>query len=620
MAKLNVLTRSKKAKAVELFNANQLREADALFASVCQSAPTDVESWVIRGLIHRKLGLFRESEGFCRRALAIKPDYAWGHQVLGSALQRQGALDQAMALYRRAIQLDPNQAESYFLLGNVLGEGGQMSEAADNFRKAIQIRPDYLEALSNLSAALIALDRLAEANEVLNRALALAPRSPQVLCNLGALFTASGQNEAALHEYQRAMQVNPDFPDAALNVANLLEKLHRLDEAQAIIDRVSSQMRGNGLFKLVAAKLERRKGHVREAVALLESALGDKLTPGLAGDVHAELGKLHDRLGDADRAYAHMLESNRLQAQVHATAYEARYGLLDKIDRMASYLTDDLASLPRAEAAIDGRQDPVFLFGFPRSGTTLLGQILDSHAELQTLEERDTIGEMVRAFEAMTRGRDNALAGLSAAEIDTLRQIYFAKVTQYLELRPGAVLVDKMPISTIHAHILWRVFPNAKFILAIRHPSDACLSCFMQHFQMNESMACFLSLEDAAKVYSRVMGLWQRVIRTLPLNFHRIRYEDLVANFEQETRALLDFIQVGWSDDVLKYAEHSKKSRINTPSYHQVTQPIYQHAKYRWQRYARHFEPVLPLLQPYIEHFGYAESGTATEPEVLAST
>lgn len=608
MAKPNVLIRSKKNKAVELFNANRLREADAIFVQVCQSAPTDAESWVIRALIHRKLGLFHESEGFCRRALAVRSDYAWGHQVLGTALQCQGGLDPAIACYQRALQLDPGQAEAHYLLANALSEAGRMSEAVEHFRKAIQIKPDYLEALGNLGAALIALDKPLEAHEVLGRALALAPTSPQVLCNLGALFASTGQNEEALRKYQHAMQISTDFPEAAVNTVNLLEMLNRVEEAQAIVDRVWPTMFGNPLLKLVVARLERRKGHVQEAVDLLEQALAGKLAPDMAGRIHSELGRLFDRLRDADAAYFHMMEGNRLQAQIHVNTYTERTDFLDEIDRMEGYLTEDLAArLPQSVASLDGQRDPVFLFGFPRSGTTLMGQVLDSHAELQTLEERDTVGTMVRAFVKMTAGRENALGGLSAAEIETLRRVYFSKLKEFIDLRPGAVLVDKMPLSTMHAHIIWRVFPNARFILAIRHPCDACLSCFMQYFGMNQSNACFLSLSDTAMVYAKVMRLWQRIIEVLPLNYHRIRYEDLVSNFEHETRALLDFIGVGWNDDVLKYAEHSKKSRINTPSYHQVTQPIYQHAKFRWQRYARHFEPSMPLLQPYIDYFGYGE-------------
>ena len=608
MAKPNILIRSKKNKAAELFNANRLREADAAFAQICQAAPTDVESWVMRGLIHRKLGLFRESEAFSRRALAIKPDYAWGQQILGTALQCQGALDQAIACYRRSIQLQPGQAETHYLLANALSEAGQMGEAADHFRKAIRIKPDYLEALSNLGAALIALDKPVEANEVLNGALALSPNSPQVLCNLGALFAYTGQNEEALRKYQRAMLVNPESADAVANVASSLEKLHRLDEAQEIVHHALPKMPDNNLLTLVAAKLERRKGNFHEAVTMLEKTLSSRMEPGRAGAIHLELGLLYDRLGDADAAYSNTVKGNQLQAQIYRHAYDERYDFLSTIDRMAGYLTEGLAALPPPGARVDGQQDPVFLFGFPRSGTTLLGQILDSHADLQTLEERDTVAEMVRAFETLTLGRgENALAELSEEEIATLRQVYFSKVEQFIDLRPDAVLVDKMPISTIHAHILWRVFPKARFVLAIRHPCDACLSCFMQNFVMNEVNACFLSMDDTAQVYAKVMRLWQRITQTLPLNYHRIRYEDLVSNFEHETRSLLTFIQVEWHDDVLKYAEHSKKSRINTPSYHQVTQPIYQHAKFRWQRYAGHFEPSMPLLQPYIDYFDYAE-------------
>ena len=607
MAKPNILIRSKKAKATEFFNTNRLREADAAFAQICQSVPTDVESWVMRGLIHRRLGLFREAEAYSRRALTIKPDYAWGSQILGTALQCQGLLEPAITCYRRAIQLQPGQAETYYLLANALSEAGQMSEAADHFRKAIQIKPDYLEALSNLGAALIALDKPEAANEVLDRALVLSPNSPQVLCNQGALFVSTGQNEEALRKYQRALQIDPASVDATVNVANLLEKMHRLEEVQAIVDRMLSVEADNSLLKLVAARLERRKGHFAEAIAMLEQALDRKLDPDQAGQIHLELGLLYDRLGNPDKAYLHTVEGHRFQAQTHAHIYGARYDFLNRIDRLGDYLVGDFSTLAPPAMHDDGMRDPVFLFGFPRSGNTLLGQVLDSHAELQTMEERDAVNVMVQAFEKMTLGRDNALAGLSAEEIANLRQTYFSRVKHFLDLRPGAVLVDKMPLSTMHAHIIWRVFPNAKFILAIRHPCDACLSCFMQYFVVNEVNANFHSLEDTAKVYDRVMRLWQRIIQTLPLNYHRIRYEDLVSNFEHETRALLNFIGVGWHDDVLKYAERSKKNRINTPSYHQVTQPIYQHAKFRWQRYAKHFEPSIPILQPYVDYFDYTD-------------
>jgi tetratricopeptide (TPR) repeat protein len=613
MAKSNILTRSKKTKANALLSNGQLLEADKLFASICQTSPSDVESLVMRAIIHRKLGLFREAETLCRQALKLKPNYAWGHQVLGTALQCLGDIKQAIAHYQRAIQYDPGLAESHYLLGNALSETGSFHEAAECYRSAIQVRPDYLEALSNLGAALIAMDELLEANDVLTRVSALVPNSPQVLCNLGAVRLRTGQLKEALDKYQRALIINPESPEAISNSAILLEKMHRLDEAQEIVDRKLPRMSDNAMLVLAAARLERRKGNFQKAVTLLEKVSGQTLDGAMAGDIQTQLGLLYDRLGEVDRAYACFSEGNRLTAQSSVPVNESRYDYLQTIDRMGDYLTEGLGKLHPETSGSETSRDPVFLFGFPRSGTTLLGQILDSHPDLQTLEEKDTVAKMVQEFEEIAGGRENAIENLFPEEIARLRKVYYDRADSHLTRRPGAILVDKMPLNTIHAHIIWRVFPKSKFILAIRHPCDACLSCFMQSFVINESNACFFSLEDTARVYSKVMRLWQRSSSILPFSYHLTRYEDLVSNFEHETQTLLNFIGVGWNDSVMKHNEHARKNRISTPSYHQVTQPIYQHAKYRWRRYARQFETVLPMLRPFIEYFGYSDTMESKE-------
>ena len=130
----------------------------------------------------------------------------------------------------------------------------------------------------------------------------------------------------------------------------------------------------------------------------------------------------------------------------------------------------------------------------------------------------------------------------------------------------------------------------------------------MQNFKINEATAHFLNLEEGVKIYVTVMQLWQQITRILPLNYHRIRYEDLIADFEGETRALLNFLGLEWRDEVLGYADHARKrGTVSTASYHQVTQPIYQHAKYRWKRYEKQLAPIIPTLQPFIEYFGYTE-------------
>lgn len=608
MAKPNILIRSKKAKASELFNSNQLREADALYAGVCQSMPGDAESWVMRGLIHRKLGAFREAEDFCRRALKIQPDYAWGHHILGSALQCQGRIPEALACYRKVIGLRPDFAETHYFLANALRESGALSEAASSYRQAIRLQPDYVEALSNLGALLITLGEIQEAASVLNKAIVLLPNSPQILSNQGHVLQRDGKLEQALEKYQRALQFSPDSLDMIGYVAALLEKTSRLDEAQAMVDQHLPGAPDSPALLLVAAKLARRAKKFEEAIALLERALKQNPAMEAAGEAHFLLGQLYDRQGDADRAYTHLAEGNRLAALVGEHMNKGKRPYLDRVERMRTYLTDDLARVANGKQDASLVPSPVFLLGFPRSGTTLLEQILDSHPALQALEEKGTVSAMARAFEDMAQGRENALAELTDEQLAQLRKVYFDEVAQHIQLQPGNLLVDKMPLNTVNVHLIWRVFPQAKFILAIRHPCDASFSCFMQDFVLNEAMSSFLTLESTARVYHGVMQTWLDAVAKLPLDYHRIRYEDLVADFEGETRALLAFLGVGWDDRVLAHTEHAiKRGTIKTPSYHQVTQPIYQHAKYRWKRYARQFEPVLPMLQPYIDYFGYGE-------------
>lgn len=608
MAKPNVLTRSKKTRATELFNNNQLREADALFSSICQAAPTDVESWVMRGLIHRKLGRFQDTENYCRRALTFKPDYAWGHHVLGSAQQCQGRTNEALASYRKAISLQPDLTEAHYFLANALRETGAVTDAVKSYRQAIRLQPDFVEALCNLGAALTALGETQEATQVLNKAIILRPNSPQILCNQGNILQRDGRLVEALEKYQRALQLNPDALDAITNVAALLEKTNRLAEAQVMVDRELLRSPDNPDLLFVSARLARRANKLDDAITLLERALPLTAVQDTAGAMHILLGQLYDRKNDAERAFPHLAEGNRLSAQAMGCEAGDRDKYLKRVERIRGYLTPELAVLPKSELFSSDAVTPAFLLGFPRSGTTLLEQILDSHPAIQSMEEKPTVSVMVQAFEEMAQGRKNALAELTREQITQLRTIYFEEVARHIKLQPGSLLIDKNPLNTVNAHIIWRIFPQAKFILALRHPCDACFSCFMQNFVLNEANTGFHTLESSADIYSNVMRTWMEAARILPFDYHRVRYEDLVADFENETRALLDFLGVGWDDSVLSHTEHAaKRGTINTPSYHQVTQPIYQHARYRWKRYATQFEPVLPTLQPYIEHFGYAE-------------
>jgi hypothetical protein len=228
------------------------------------------------------------------------------------------------------------------------------------------------------------------------------------------------------------------------------------------------------------------------------------------------------------------------------------------------------------------------------------------------MDEQPAVAAMRKAFLAINARSRTLPQDLDDNDITFLRAEYFAVVNAALVRRPDTKLVDKFPLNIVWAHLIQRIFPHAKFILALRHPCDACLSCFMQNFGPNPAMQSFLSLSHTVQTYTAVMRLWREQTRLLPLQVHPIRYEDLVGDFQGQAGALLDFLGLGWDSRVEAFAAHAlERGHIGTPSYHQVTRPLYRDALARWEGYAAQFSPFIGDLTPFIAAFGYESRAEA---------
>jgi hypothetical protein len=248
---------------------------------------------------------------------------------------------------------------------------------------------------------------------------------------------------------------------------------------------------------------------------------------------------------------------------------------------------------------------PVFLVGFPRSGTTLLDQILASHPEITTLEERDTLIDSATAL-IRPDVTFESWATLGDGDIERFRQLYRQQVQAGLLGAPmKRVFVDKLPLNAVFLPIIHRLFPTAKIVLAVRDPRDVVLSCFQQRFGMNAAMFQLLRLDTAARYYDAVMGLVRVSRATFPLVVHEVRYESVVADFDGTVKGLLDFLELSWDEAVRSYAETAKARAIGTPSASQVVQPLYTTAQGKWRNYRAFLEPVLPVLAPWVKAFGY---------------
>lgn len=627
-------------KAIQLARSGRFPEAESLCRQVLGENPGEDRAFHLLGLINSIAGRLDEAEELIKKAIAINGNAPKYFSNLGNVYKAQNRIRECIQAYQKAIELDQDCADAYFNLGVVHAECGEMEAAIEAYSRAIDLDPASFEANNNLGLVLMALGRFAEALKAFQRACGLNESVSGVWHNLGLARKATGDEAAALEAFCRAVEIHAGYAPPLLEAAAIYarngesslavefyERVLELEsdnlralEGLALIYESSSQLgqlqlllaRGLGLspdslvFNLVQAKMLRRSGKEEEA---LEVLIGMDLSRGsddVVAAVQHEKGMLYDRLGQPDQAFACFGAGKRLQAAMAEKLGVDKTSYLEKIDALhkefggvdiSRWKSLDLAPLKNPLA---------FIVGFPRSGTTLLDQVLDSHPQVGTIEEQSLLATLIDDLEEHPMGLIGALEQITVAQANELRERYFELARKHVELVPGQLLVDKFPLNIVRVLVIHRLFPEAKIILAIRHPCDVCLSCYMHLFGINNAMANFFSLEDAVRLYGKVMDLWRLYADRLPLNSHRIRYEDVVSDFQGEIAALLEFLGLPWDERVNAFHEHAKaRGKINTPSYHQVTEPIYQRAAYRWKRYAAFFEPYMGEMTPYLAMFDY---------------
>ena len=417
-------------------------------------------------------------------------------------------------------------------------------------------------------------------------------------------MSATGEPIAAERAYRAAIKHDGQAVDARANLAELLRMERRGDDALEMLRAALTIAPTRIDLWRRLATLDRREGKLEDAVARLTQLPGTSLGGGGDHRVLYELGQLQDRLGNADAAYPAFAEANRLMgaraAQVDARRYIA--GIEAHIEKFSA---DWVATWPVAKA--EDPERPVFLVGFPRSGTTLMDQILDSHPQVKVLEEEPLISTIVGELGHRHSDYLGAIASMGADEVAEWRERYLTdlRAALFVQSDDSHVLVDKMPLNIVYLGLIAQLFPKARIILALRHPCDVVLSNFMQAFELNDAMANFLTLESSGRLYDRVMALWRQYVDVLELQPHVLRYEDLVEDVEGESWKVLEYLNVSWNDAVLTHTDHARERTISTPSFRQVTEPIYTRLRYRWRRYEHYVSPVLPLLASHIAAFGY---------------
>ncbi len=586
------------------YAAGRLEEAAGLARSFAEKFPDHGLGWMVLGAALMQLGRDAEALHCLKKGAELSPENADAHNNLGVALLSLGRLDEARNSLERALRIAPDYAEAHNNLGNLFRRLQRFDEAEICYRRALEISPGYAEAHGNLGILLRDAGRLHEAKECAHRALQLAPEVADAHNNLGAILLDMGLFLDAEKSLRRALQIEPDHPMAHNNLASVLKEMMRRDEAEAVYRHALSirPCDADALHGLANLNLER--GEVDDAVLMYGKILKDhpsnievRYSLALSGKGndenfsvlagmdeplnvkdavfrHYALGKCFDERGDYENAFLHYSKGAGLKRSMLDYRPEA-----ERFERIARDF--DASAIERLKGAGNPSELPVFVLGMPRSGTTLVEQIIASHPGVQAGGE---LPDLLHVVERNQSGSElERIAGWGKEYIRSLRA-----------RAPDAKrITDKMPANFFAIGLIHAMLPNARIIHVRRDPLDTCLSCYTQLFSRGHEYS--YDLFELGKYYRGYAFLMEHWRTTLPPgSFLEVSYEDVVSDLEGQARRMLEYCGLDWDRACLDF--HRNERPVQTASLMQVRKPVYGSSVGRWRCYESHLGPLIESL------------------------
>lgn len=572
-------------RALALHATRRSPEALQLFSRLTEIAPAVFEYWNNLGLIARETGDTRTALQALQRALTLAPQHADVHYNLGLLYLQQKQWLPAREELLEAVRLAPGfiearlqAAHACHVCGDNAGEEA-MLEGSSNWP------PQPAEQALTLASMLSTLGRPDEAVRVLEEAL-----------------LPDGDTAPAMHLRMRALR------------AALYERGNRLDEAEAELTLLPLDSLPATLPQvsyaawLAHAAIASRRGDSQHAAELYERVIATSDDAEVLTQATFGLASARDKQSRHHDAWQALQHAHEVQLSIARTivpelmAKDSRP--LAMADLSVSRLEHDRWTVLKPPPS---EQNPVFVVGFPRSGTTLLEQMLDAHPDFCAMDERAFLHELTERMNLAGQPYPTALAELTETDANQLRALYASMVHQVVSGLDARRLVDKNPLNMLCLPMIARLFPEARLILCLRHPCDVLLSCYMQPFRSPAFMVMCSSLERLAHGYVHAFEQWFNQMEVFAPRVLEWRYESVVSRFEEHVHRLGYFLDISDPAPMARFAEHARrKGYISTPSYAQVTQGIHNRSVHRWHAYREMFQPVLPILHPIMERLGYA--------------
>ncbi|RPH58922.1 MAG: sulfotransferase family protein, partial [Burkholderiales bacterium] len=519
--------------------------------------------------------------------------------------QRAGRLEQAEALYREVLERDPKNVEALRLLALVAMQTEHYGQAEQLLKRAVDIAPDYVAGWIDLSRAQLERLDLPAARASIERAAQLNPRSANVQIHLANVEARSGRHLDAIESYRRATELSPALPAGYLGLGNTLKTVGRQAEAIASYRRATVLRPELSEAWWSLSNLKTFRFEDADVDTMERQLEAGKLSDEARVQFSFALAKAREDRGEYARAFALYDRGNRTRRALE------NYDPI-QTEMINEKIVDVFTAEFLARHAGRGHPDPapIFIVGLPRSGSTLIEQILASHSQVDATHELPEAGRLIQRInrdrvdriaypEAVRDFSDEAWAALGRSYIEQTRQYR----------RDAPRFIDKMPNNFASIGLLSLALPNARFINTRRHPLDTCLSCYRQLFARGQPFTYdLLELGEYYLQYDRMMAHWHAV---LPGRVLDVQYESVVADQEAQTRRLLDFCGLPWEDPCLRYYETERA--IRTASSEQVRRPIYTSSMGLWRHYTRELAPLIEILQPVLSQGG-------SDPEVRLSS
>lgn len=604
---------------VAALQSGRLPDAERLARGYLAVQPDNEDGLILLSMCLMEQGRPAEAVSVCRQLTEVAPQSAVYWSNLGTSLRDAGELRQAEEAYQQAVDLDPKFFGALLNLGYLLLESGKIPEAREAFAAAHMVDPASPEARIYGAQTCVALDSRDIAEQLIAPWRMWTDLSEEATLDLASLMVAAGSADEGARIFEGLLRKNPNNLRAAANLVYLYERINRLDEAQALLARLPPPesivdpklqydvISAHATFALREKDPAKARALLEKLIAVSDRVSGSTNTPWRAGHLYSSLAKMYDKENNIDAAMQALGQAHTRQLTLARQAVPELlkpgapplYMGMQRIDAQARAAWKDYPAPSMMES-------PIFVVGFPRSGTTMLEQMLDAHPTLQSMDERAFLSNLIDHLSKFNCVYPRDLDKLTAEQCEELRRVYWTSTATVAPRKEGQRLVDKNPLHMLRLPLINRLFPNAPIILALRHPCDVILSNYMQYFTSNSFAVLCSSLERLAQGYVNAMESWIFHADILKPNVIHSRYEDLLDDFPGNIKRIGDFLGLDDAAPMARFDQHARdKGFISTPSYTQVVEPPNKKAVDRWRRYHQYFEPVLPILQPIMQHWGY---------------